>query len=403
MTMPDRASAGPPVVRQDREPFRAPEQGPISVVFLVRSLNIGGAERQLVNLAKALRTRGESVVVVVFYRGGALEVDLAQSGVPTVVLDKRGRWEVLGFLVRLVRALRTARPQVLYTFLVEPSILSVLLRPFLPATRVVWGVRASNMDLGHYGWFPRVTFRLSCWLARLADLIIANSEAGAEYHRSRGYPDQNMIVVPNGFDLEQFRPDEGGGRRQRQEWGVPEHAKVVGLVGRLDPIKDHGTFLEAAALLRTDLPDVRFVCVGDGDPMRSAELRARASYLGISDAVVWVAQASNMRPVYNALDVLCSSSLSEAFSNVLGEAMACGVPCVATDVGDAKQIVGTCGLVVPPGDPKRLADGLRVILARADVELRRACRERVTERYSLTRMVAETERVLRACLDGATI
>jgi len=374
----------------------------VSITFLVRSLNLGGAQRQLVALAKALYANGASVLVVAFYGGGPLLRELEDAGVPVAILEKRGRLDVVGFVGRLWRVLRCERPQVIYAFLVEPSVLALLMKPLLHGTRVVWGVRASNVDFSRYDWLPRFTFGLSRALARFADLIIANSWAGAEYHRSRGYPRAKVTVVPNGIDLVRFRPDAEGGRRMRAVWGISEQDSVVGIVGRLDPMKDHSTFLEAAGSLRLEQLDVRFVCVGDGSPAYRLELQRRAAVLGLADRVTWAGAQQDMTAVYNAFDVCClSSAFGEGFSNVLGEAMACGIPCVATDVGDAAWILGTLGTLVPPGDPARLADAIREGLSRAGAEQSRACRERIERQFSLDRMVAETERLLRACVDAS--
>ena len=374
----------------------------LSVVLLVRSLNYGGAERRLVELAKGLRARGHAVVVVVFYREGPLLADLYEAGVSVTVLDKRHRWDVVAFLWRLLRLLRRLRPDVVYAFLVEPSILALLLKPFLRRVRIVWGVAACNMDYRLYGWFPRVTFHVSRLLARYADLIIANSWSGKEYHVQRGYPARRTVVVPNGFDLQRFRPDAAAGRRIRAEWGLGDDQTVIGIIGRLDPIKDYVTSLEAAAIIRQALPDVRLLSVGDGATAYAIDLRAKAESLKIADIVVWAGPQHDMRSVYNALDVLCSSSVSEGLPNVLGEAMACGVPCVATDVGDCARVLGEWGLVVPPKDPVGLAKGLLQMINRRGPALRHGCRDHVEREFSLDLMVQTTERLLRAQVNGDT-
>ena len=372
----------------------------LSIVLLVRSLNYGGAERQLVELAKGLHRRGHSVLVAVFYQDGPLLADLRETGVPVALLAKDGRWDAR-FVCRLGRLLRRLRPDVVYSFLVEPSVQAVLLKPFLPGTRIVWGVRASNVELEVYGWFPRLTFRVSRLLGRFVDLVVANSWAGAAYHRAKGYPATKVTVVPNGIDLKRFRPDPEAGRRARAAWRVPEQSTVVGTVGRLDPMKDHPTFLEAAAVLSRIQQQLLFVCVGDGPAGYRFELQARAAALGLSNRVIWTGTQEDMTAVYNGLDLCClSSAFGEGFSNVLGEAMACGVPCVATDVGDAARILDGCGVVVPPGSPSRLAEAIREGLAHVSQDRKRACRERVEREFSVDRMVDETERLLRACVNA---
>jgi glycosyltransferase involved in cell wall biosynthesis len=369
----------------------------MSVVLLIRSLGFGGAERQLVELAKGLAARGFRIHVIVFYAGGPFLDELHAANVQVEVLEKRGRWDVLRFMARLVRAVWKARPQVVYSLLDVPNIMSVLLKLGRPKTLVVWGVLASNVDFRAYGWFGRFAFRLSCSLARFADLILVNSTVGAEYHRTQGYPAATMVVLPSGVDVGRFRPDRAAGQRYREVWGIKGGEPVVGIVGRLDPMKDHQSLFAAAALLRREHQQLWIVCVGEGDPAYCQQLRLSAVTLGVGDRVLWIGGQREMTAVYNALDVLCSASAwGEGWSNVLGEAIACGIPCVATDVGDAAQIVGDCGVVVPPRNPEVLAEGIRSCLARAGDDLRRSCRKWAVESFSHERMLDETHRLLRA-------
>lgn len=374
----------------------------MSIVLLIRSLNFGGAERQVIELAKGLASRGHDVVVAVFYGDGKLFGELQDAGVRLVVLQKRGRWDLISFLTRLIRVLRDLRPQILYAFMIEPSLLGVLMKPLLPSTRVVWGVRVSNLDFSLYDWAQRLTFRMSRALARFADLIIANSWSGAAHHQGLGYPADKMVVIPNGIDLSRFRRDPAAGRRQRLAWGIPDKVPVVGLVGRLDPMKDHGTFLKAARLLSDAEPRPWFVCVGDGPQHYRDYLRGLATDLGMGERVLWVGGQEDMVAAYNVLNVFClCSAYGEGFSNALGEAMACGIPCVATDVGDAARILEGCTEVLAPGDPQRLADGIQRALSSGDSQANDVYRQRVERHFSVERMVAETERVLRECVNAA--
>jgi len=369
------------------------------IAFLIRSLNYGGSERQLVALARGLHERQHDVTVAVFYSGGPLERELREAGVRVRGLDKRGRWDLLGFLLRLVRLLREEKPDTLYGFLASPNILSVLLKPIFPRTRMVWGVRASNVDLDRYDWLSRLSYGVERRLSRFADLIVANSRAGSNYAVANGFPKNKMMVVPNGIDTGRFRPDPEERRRVRAEWGLAEGEKLIGAVGRLDPMKDHPTFLRAAAMLSQKRGDVRFVCVGDGPADYRRELGALGEELGLARRLIWAGAREDMSAVHNALDIATSSSAyGEGFSNVIGEAMACGVPCVATDVGDSAWIVGGQGLVVPPGDPEALAARWQDVIEKAP-EARSAIgldlRERVVHDFSLDHMIERTAEALK--------
>jgi len=377
-------------------------QGANAILFLARSLVRGGAERQLVVLAKGLARRGHAVAVAVFFGCGAYESELAGAGVRVIHLGKKGRWDVLSFLTRLVRLLRKERPAVMHSYLGVPNILATALKPLLQGTRIIWGVRASNMDLSRYDWLSRLSYALERRLARFADRIIANSHAGKRHAVANGFPENKIVVIPNGIDTEYFRFDPGGRRQVRSAWGLGEDEILVGLVARLDPMKDHPTFLEAASRIAHEHHDVRFVCVGDGPVAYAEALKQQAAALGLTKQLIWAGSRDNMPAVYSALDLSSSSSsFGEGFSNTIAEAMACGVPCVVTDVGDAKQIVGVTGFVVEPGNPAALASAWQVALEAGDADKAwwsQRAREHIIEHFSLERLLEDTSRVLEAAV-----
>ena len=364
------------------------------VVFLARSLDFGGAERQLVLLASRLHALGYRVQVAVFYGGGGLESDLGQAGVPIHHFTKKGRWDILSFIMDLIRFVRTQRPAVLHGYLTVPNSLSLLLRPFCPGMKVVMGVRASNLDLRRYDHLSRLSFRLECLLSRWADLVIANSRSGRDYHISQGFPASRIQVVANGIDIERFRPDAEARRALRTEWQVPDAEILIGLIGRIDPMKDHPTFLRAAALLAERHADVRFVCMGNGDPAYKQHLMSLADQSGLASRVLWQEACSDVGPVYAALDILTSASgFGEGFSNVIGEAMAAAVPCVVTDVGDSAWIVGDCGRIVPPGDAAAMAAAWEALIALPDTDrqaLGQHARRRIKDHFSVEALVQNT-------------
>jgi glycosyltransferase involved in cell wall biosynthesis len=367
------------------------------LVFLIRSLDYGGAERHLLTLARFLDKERFRVTVLYFYPDGRLEAELRETGVRLISLNKKGRWDLFGFPWRLIRQLRALRPEVLHSFLVEPNLLGVLLKPLLRGTKIIWGVRASVIDFADYDWFARLNFRLQCFFSRFADLIIFNSDAGRAHHLSKGFPARKSLVIYNGIDTRRFKPEREAGRGLRAELGIPDEVVLIGHVARLDPVKDHDTFLRAAALLCRERSDVRFLLVGGGPEEYAARLRTLTAELGLMERVIWAGARARMTDVYNAMDVFASSSMSEGFPNVIGEAMACGVPCVVTDAGDSSLIVGDTGIVVAPQSPDALAQGLGSIPESNLKELGERARERIVLNFAAARMIEETER---AIMDG---
>lgn len=369
----------------------------LSIMFLIRSLDIGGAQRQLVTLARGLHGRGHRVLVVTFYAGGPLAEELRREGVPLMALGKRGRWDLAGPLWRAVRCIRQARPDVVHGYLADANLFATVLARLAPPARAVWGVRASGLDLGHYSWGVRALFRLSAFAARTADLIIGNSESGRADHVAAGYPAARFTVIPNGIDTSIFRPDAAARTAARQAFDVAPGAPVIGLVGRIDPMKGHAVFVEAAARLAAERGDVQFLCVGDGDPALRASLISRARELGLEGRLQFFPARREVAPVYQAIDILTSASLfGEGFPNVIGEAMACGLPCVVTDAGDSAAVVGDGGIVVARGDAAALAAGWRRALARGELSPAPDPRRRIETEFSVERLVARTESALAA-------
>jgi glycosyltransferase involved in cell wall biosynthesis len=372
---------------------------------VARSLDIGGAERQLVELARGLHARGHAVSVTLFYGAGALEVDLHAAGVPVQILDKRGRWDVMRFLPRLAVALRMERPDILYSFLPVPNVLSALVKPAVPGTRLVWAIRASDRNKVPLDWPSRVAYGLEATLAPLADLILPNSRAGFVHGQARGISKDKMLVVPNGIDTERFRPSLPGRARVRAELGLAADELAVGIVARLDPIKDHGTFLAAAAMLAAARRErLRFVVVGDGPPKYRAELEAQSRRIGLA-GVTWAGGRSDMPDVYSALDLVCSSSLSEGFPNCVAEAMSCERACAVTDAGDSATIVDGTGVVVPPASPAALAAGLGTLLDRLAIEgpasVGAAARARIVQSFGREALITRTAEIFAELLDRA--
>jgi glycosyltransferase involved in cell wall biosynthesis len=373
----------------------------MKLLFLVRDLAVGGSQRQLALLAAGLARRGHDVAVVVLYPGGALEALLAGSGVRLLSIAKSSRWHAVAPLLRLRRLLLSERPHVIYAFLPTQTTIAALLLPPRPASKLVFGVRATGMQLDHYDALNALTYRSEAWLSGRADLIIANARAVRADAIARGLPADRIAVVANGIDTELMRPDAAAGRTLRRAWGLSDDALVIGCVARLDPMKDHASLLEAAA--RFPDAEARFVCVGDGPSAYRRELQALAHSLGIAERVTWAGEVRDVKAAYSAFDITTlASAFGEGFPNVIGEAMACGTPVTATEVGDARAIIGAYGEIAPPNDPERLAMGwarLRQRLAQ-DSGLRAAARDAVVGTYSLDAMVTRTEKILAQLVAG---
>jgi glycosyltransferase involved in cell wall biosynthesis len=369
----------------------------MKILFFIRSLEVGGSQRQLAALAGGLAERGHQIAVVTFYEGGPNEDALVNIGVRLIYLRKMSRWDIFGPFTRLWSTIRSECPDVVYAFLPTQNALAAFFVPFRTKTRLVFGVRAAGMQAKHYDMLADPIYRLEALSSRRADLIIANANAARIDAIRRGMPADQIVVIPNGIDTTIFRPDPEGRRELRAEWNIAENSLVIGLVARLDRMKDHRSFLDAVAKFAQLDPSARYVCIGGGQTEYRESLVAYARALGVDDHIVWAGEIRDARAVYNAFDIATlSSAFGEAFPNVVGEAMACGVPVVATDIGDIASIVGELGEVVPPGKPDLLCAGWTKMRQRLKEEpnIRSAIRERIVANYGIDAMTAHTEREL---------
>jgi glycosyltransferase involved in cell wall biosynthesis len=365
------------------------------VLFIVNCLDLGGAERQLCILAAGLRRAGHAVGVFTLIRGGPYAEQLAATtDVELLRVEKTGPLRILRFFWRAARLIRRFRPDVIHGYMDDANLLAALMRAGVPHARIAWGVRNVEALFQPGDWFSPIVAQLCRPLSWFAHVIITNSGQAAGSYAARGYPRHRMRVIPNGIDTGAFRPDAAGRARVRAEWSIASDELLVGLVGRLAPRKDHKTFLAAAAQLAGRRADVRFVWVGDGEePYRSMVLRAMHAS-GLGDRLRHVPERRDMAAVYSAFDLATLSSVTESFPNVVAEAMACGIPCVATDVGDTRLILGPHGWAVPPRDPDALARAWDEALSARGATRSRACRAHIVDHFGVERLVARTAEAL---------
>lgn len=383
------------------------EESRIRIMFLIPALGAGGAERQMAELALHLDPRRFELHLVEFYESrhqeGAFWKALESS--PSITIHSlHKRPGLLGYATavpRFLALLLRIRPALLYGFLAG-TYLGLLAR--LTGAKVVWGIRRTSADPSKMDPLSRRLVPVTLWCSGLAHLVIFNSEAGRANHVAMGLRARRLAVIPNGFDVEAYAPDAASGRARRSRWGIPPEGALVGLVGRLVPVKDHPTFLRAAALVAAQLPDVHFVCVGGGSAGGyAASLKAMAVELGLGDRVHWPGVCEEMPAAYNALDLLVLASTDEGCPNAIGEAMACGVPCVTTDAGDAARLVGDTGIVTAVGDHRALAQGILRMLGESTGDRARraqAARQRIAEAFSTATLMRATEHAFLELLEA---
>jgi glycosyltransferase involved in cell wall biosynthesis len=373
----------------------------MNILFLTRTLNSGGAERQLVNLAKGLKNKGHKVTVGLLYDQGVLKQELDEVGVAVLSFDKKSRWDVVGFFRSMFVAVNQVQPQVVYAYGSVPNILTIILKLYHRKCKMVWGIRASYLDLSRYDRLAKWVYKAEIILSRFADSIVINSQAGADYATKNGLYPHNVKVIYNGISTSRFQPDKQARDRLRKQWNIAEDVSLIGLVGRLDLMKDHPVFIQSIAAVIKKQTRLMAICIGDGDEHYRDQLKEQAMVLGVDQYIIWERGRTDIPDCMNAFDVFVSSSYGEGFPNVIGEAMACGIPCVVTDVGDSANVVSNCGKVVAPKNSRQLADAVLDMLLQLQMqrqELSNCCRNRIVNNFGYDRLIDESERHLEGLL-----
>jgi glycosyltransferase involved in cell wall biosynthesis len=356
-----------------------------TVAHLITGLETGGAERTLTQLVCQMdRERYRSVVISMTGPGSAGS-DLVNAGIELHTLDlRRGMPDPRG-PIRLARVLRTVRPDILQTWLYHADLLGMLGGRSIPACRLVWNVRCTEA-VG-----ASVVRRVLAWCSTLPDAVIVNSRAGKRFHEALGYRPRRWEHIPNGYDTNVFRFDAQARARLRGELRIAENAVVIGMAARYHPMKDHANFLAAAACLAAVRSESVFVLAGPGIVPANRLLAHSIAAHGLGERVRLLGERSDMPELYSALDIATlSSAFGEGCPNVLGEAMSCGLPCVATDCGDAAEILGPSGAVVPPRDPAGLTAAWTRLIALGPTGRRAIgaeARARVVRAYDLRTVV----------------
>ncbi|WP_404363721.1 glycosyltransferase [Marinobacter sp.] len=365
----------------------------MSILHVITGLGTGGAERALFSTLEGGLADAMSCHVLSLTDEGTYGSRIRALGVPVYALHMRRGLPTLRVISGLARVIREVKPDVLQGWMYHGNLAASVGRLMAASSpALAWNVRHSLYGMTGEKPMTRHVIRANALLSRRPDVILYNSETSRRQHEAFGFSAKQGQVIPNGFDLDRLAPSVERGDAIRQELEIPRDAPVIGHVGRLHPLKDHPGFLRAAVrLLKQEARDAHVIMSGLGvsDDTASlaslipAELKARFHLLG---------ERRDVPDLMRAMDVFCQSSWSEAFPNVLGEAMAAGVPCVATDVGDSADIVGDTGVVVPPSDEEALFWGLQQLLAKPTAErqaLGEAARSRVAARYGRDAVVSQ--------------
>lgn len=373
---------------------------PFSILFVITSLGRGGAERQMILLAEGLKERGHRLAIALLDAEGDLASEAEAKGVELIRLFTINRCGPIPKFARFRRAVRAFSPDVVHTYLPRDNARVAVIKRLIAPARLVWGIRASDMDWDHYGRTQKALWPLVTRLSRRADLIISNSWTGAQHHSNLGYPADRITVIPNGIDTETFRPNRIEGNSFRFQHNIKPKTKVIGMLARFDPMKGQHQIPAILSQIRSVYPDTLAVLVGHHDSVQRQKLRNIARDFGLENSIIILEPTGSPWAAINSFDVLAVPSIfGEGFPNVVAEAMACNVAVVAFDVGDVSLVLADPSAVATRDSISDFAQKILIALGKIR---KRETRSRILKEFSLGSLCVTTEHSISAMLERAT-
>jgi glycosyltransferase involved in cell wall biosynthesis len=367
----------------------------IKVVHLITGLNTGGAEMMLFNLLSKTDFSHFPSSVISLTSDGQIADRIRSLGVPVHSLGISPKSPNLFKIIKLCQWLKEQSPDVLQTWMYHANLAGSIAAPLAGSFPVIWSI--------HHSSFTSQDKSLTLLIVRLLSIlskfsprkIISCSEVAKTIHINIGYAPDKFCVIPNGFDLEDFRPDEIARYAIRQELGIDDDTFLIGNASRFHPQKDHRNLIEAAAFVIAQKPHVHFVLFGKNITWENKTLSELINSTGMKQHFHLLGLRGDVPKITAALDLsVLPSAYGEAFPLVIGEAMASGVPCVATDIGDSHYLIGKTGKIVPPKNPKFLAEAVLEFVQMDPIyrkELGMTARQRIMDNFSLGAVVSQYE------------
>lgn len=378
----------------------------MKVVHVVTGLGTGGAEMMLWKLLAAIPAARHQAVVVSLLDRGTIGPRIESLGHGVHALRMRRTRPSATALGRLRALLLRERPDLVQGWMYHGNLAALVGARLAFGRRVpvVWNVRQSLQSTQQVRWLTGLVVWTGARWSSAPRAVIYNSRAAAVQHESIGYDRRRTRVIANGFDTSEFRPDSSRGAAIRKHLGLHDGELVIGMIARWHPQKDHATFLNASRMIADAMPNARFVLAGRGVEGSNEHLARLVSEQRLGERVTLLGERTDTPNIYNAMDVAClSSAWGEGFPNVLGEAMACGVPCVATDVGDSAWVLGDTGRIVPVGRPDELARACLDLLQAGRLDrhmLGARCRERICGHFDLSSIAGQYADLYDAVVEG---
>ena len=363
----------------------------IKIAFVLRSLETGGAERQVIELASGLNKKNFESVIICFYNRGNLRKVAIEKKINIIFLEKNSRYDLYPFLKKFHKTIKEIKPDIVHSFLDSPNIITSLYKYFFPKYILLWGIRSSNMDLRYYPLNRRLSVYLEKFLHRIPEEIVFNSFLGMSVNTGKRFKKNKYSVIHNGIDTEYFRKSLFFRNETRKIWGLKNSDFVIGIVARDDPKKDFNTFIEAAKIAHKTNKQIYFAIITN----RKETIPSLIKDYNLNKSFIIKTKQIETNKIYPAFDInTLTSSFGEGFPNVVAEGMSCGIPTVASNCGDSSLILGDNNYIFSPKNSDQLAKKwLRIVNLNAEkrIEIGEIHRKRIIDNFSKQIMIDNSE------------
>lgn len=368
----------------------------IRVMHLITGLDVGGAENMLFKIAANMDRDNFENIVVCIKTGGSMLDKLEKANVEVISLGFNKKYPSLLVILKLISIIKEKKPDVLHTWLYHADLLGLIAGKISRLPHVVWNIRCSYVDMSEYSIMSSFVRFILVKLSSIPSLITVNSKCGLQAHKDIGYRAKKWKIIPNGIDTELYKPDLNIKNNIKNQLNIAGDSIVIGFVARFDPMKDHGTFFEVARRLVDKSPGINFVLAGTNIDSGNEYLNNKIKQYGLGQNIVLMGEQHELWKLLPAFDLLIlTSAYGEGFPNIIGEAMSCGVPCVSTDVGDVRSIIGDAGSVAQPRDADGMLAALETMInlsGKERNEMGLKARGRIVDNYLLSNIVKEYEK-----------
>lgn len=359
----------------------------IKILHIITGLDTGGAERMLVKLINQTKNDIQHFVISLKNIGTQGE-ELRSKGIPIFETGIKKTPFVFKKLRKVLKYINEVQPNLIQGWMYHGNLTSVILGKMLCNYNVIYNVRSSLTESKIGKLSTRFIIKLNAIFSKHTAGIIYNSYHSCMQHKAYGFSSSNSLVIPNGFDINIFAKNQQYRNDTKCEYDLPNNKLIITFVGRNNPVKDINNLLYAIQIVVSDRDDVFFLIVGRGF-QHDKKFKELILKLKISESIKILDEVEQVEMIWNASDICVLPSKSEAFPNVLGEAMSCEVPCIATDVGDCKYIVGNTGIIVPPENSLELSNAIKIMASLDSTEranLGKEARQRILNKFSIERV-----------------